>query len=246
MTGSFKTPTRWPTQRATAVDFGRLKVSDTPLSPEEKAFREALEAFKKSWSKHHHQADMLIARAAELHVQHTKALREEREEAQRNSIITAKHQHDEYLRVLGLVADRAEYISAAEAEIAALKAENMCDACAGSGKPISGAPCMCGGTGRMSGAARYLREQMLALKAEVDRLKATSAEYVAQTDAFIAKKIICPWHEQDEGAPGEPCGQCLTCVQGKAQAQAQRIKELEAAHESLCYECQFLLKEQSR
>lgn len=50
------------------------------------------------------------------------------------------------------------------AEIACLKAENerltaedMCDACAGTGKPAPGVPCMCGGTGKMSDAARWLR-----------------------------------------------------------------------------------------
>lgn len=41
-----------------------------------------------------------------------------------------------------------------------LEAENQCDACAGTGQPVSGKPCMCGGTGRMSDAARYLREQL--------------------------------------------------------------------------------------
>lgn len=44
--------------------------------------------------------------------------------------------------------------------IAELERENMCDACAGTGKPASGEPCMCGGSGKMSDAARYLRERL--------------------------------------------------------------------------------------
>lgn len=38
---------------------------------------------------------------------------------------------------------------------------NTCDACLGNGKPISGLPCMCRGTGKMAEAARYLREQLV-------------------------------------------------------------------------------------
>src|ERR1035437_399521 len=37
---------------------------------------------------------------------------------------------------------------------------NQCDACLGNGKPLSGVPCMCGGTGKMSASALYLREQL--------------------------------------------------------------------------------------
>lgn len=45
-------------------------------------------------------------------------------------------------------------------------AHNICDCCLGSGKPISGKPCMCGGTGRMSDAVFYLRERIAQLEAE--------------------------------------------------------------------------------
>lgn len=36
-------------------------------------------------------------------------------------------------------------------------AEKDCDACAGTGEPISGRPCMCGGTGYARDAVVYLR-----------------------------------------------------------------------------------------
>lgn len=58
---------------------------------------------------------------------------------------------------------------------------NMCDACAGTGKPISGKPCMCGGTGRMSDAAVYLREQLVA---EQTRADSAEAEVSRLTDAL--------------------------------------------------------------
>lgn len=50
-----------------------------------------------------------------------------------------------------------EVIARLNAENERLTAEDMCDACAGTGKPASGVPCMCGGTGKMSDAARWLR-----------------------------------------------------------------------------------------
>jgi regulator of replication initiation timing len=52
-----------------------------------------------------------------------------------------------------------------------------CDACGGTGTPISGRPCMCGGTGLASDAVHTLRKCLYdaererdALRAEVDRL----------------------------------------------------------------------------
>lgn len=49
--------------------------------------------------------------------------------------------------------------------------DNMCDACAGTGEAISGKPCMCGGTGKMSDAAIYLREQLVEREREIGRLE---------------------------------------------------------------------------
>jgi len=44
---------------------------------------------------------------------------------------------------------------------------NMCDACAGTGEPISGKPCMCGGSGKASDALQYLREEVVRLEWEL-------------------------------------------------------------------------------
>ena len=49
----------------------------------------------------------------------------------------------------------------AREELVKVKAANICDSCAGAGQPISGKPCMCRGTGLMSVAALYLREEMV-------------------------------------------------------------------------------------
>jgi hypothetical protein len=49
--------------------------------------------------------------------------------------------------------------------IEALKRDNICDACAGTGKPIGGGQCMCGGSGKMSDAASYLRVQLVSERA---------------------------------------------------------------------------------
>lgn len=59
-------------------------------------------------------------------------------------------------RVLGL----RQALDVAQRELEAVKRENMCDACAG-GHPISGVPCMCGGTGKMSDAAVVLRTMLI-------------------------------------------------------------------------------------
>jgi len=52
------------------------------------------------------------------------------------------------------------------ADLKAARAENICDVCAGTGKPISKKPCMCGGSGKMSDAAKYLREELFKLSAD--------------------------------------------------------------------------------
>ena len=68
--------------------------------------------------------------------------------------------------------DEVSEIAKLRAEVARLRAEDQCDACAGTGKPISGLPCMCRGTGKMSVAALHLRERLVARDAEVARLTA--------------------------------------------------------------------------
>jgi hypothetical protein len=49
--------------------------------------------------------------------------------------------------------------------------ENVCDSCAGDGQSLDGGSCMCLGTGKMSEAAGYLREQLVAREAECKRLR---------------------------------------------------------------------------
>lgn len=76
-----------------------------------------------------------------------------------------------------------------------LEHSNQCDACAGTGKPVSGIPCMCGGTGKMSDAAVYLRERLSSLEAAGRKLvaacnddrAASYGQYVANIDAAISE-----------------------------------------------------------
>jgi hypothetical protein len=60
---------------------------------------------------------------------------------------------------------RAAYLAGQASVVASSGAgvvnENMCDCCAGTGKPVSGLPCACNGTGKMSVAAEYFREQWI-------------------------------------------------------------------------------------
>jgi hypothetical protein len=71
---------------------------------------------------------------------------------------------------------------------AALKA-NVCDACGGSGIPVSGPGCMCGGSGKMSDAAFYLRERYAAEKIRADNLQNQLNCWLADVDANRKVKI---------------------------------------------------------
>lgn len=51
-----------------------------------------------------------------------------------------------------------------------LEGAAMCSSCAGTGKPISGGGCMCGGTGRASDAVAYLLERVVDLESARVRL----------------------------------------------------------------------------
>jgi hypothetical protein len=55
----------------------------------------------------------------------------------------------------------AAEVRALRSRLELAESENRCDACAGTGKPISGLSCMCGGTGKMSEAAIYLRKELV-------------------------------------------------------------------------------------
>lgn len=58
-------------------------------------------------------------------------------------------------------------------KIEAVRVENICDACGGTGTPVSGLNCMCGGSGKMSDAARYLRVQLVDAMLKVDNVEPT-------------------------------------------------------------------------
>lgn len=58
------------------------------------------------------------------------------------------------------------------AEVERLRGENMCDACAGQGVPVSGRPCMCGGSGKKTDAVDLLREELFDVHRRNERLTA--------------------------------------------------------------------------
>lgn len=71
----------------------------------------------------------------------------------------------------------------AEAEIARLreenerlKSQNLCGVCGGV-PPISGLPCVCGGTGRACDEAQHARELFVALEAENERLRSDQSDW---------------------------------------------------------------------
>ena len=73
---------------------------------------------------------------------------------------------------------------------------NICDACAGTGTPTSGPGCMCGGSGKMSDAAHYLRERYAAehvrangLQSLLDRLRLVSTD-ADLTEAGLRYEIL--------------------------------------------------------
>lgn len=73
--------------------------------------------------------------------------------------------------ILNLAQPLFEELSAAQATIAEMRNENMCDVCAGTGEPVSGKPCICNGTGMASVAFTELRRQninQIALEGRTD------------------------------------------------------------------------------
>ncbi len=81
----------------------------------------------------------------------------ERDEARdRIDVLNQRHEEDE------------AYRQRADEERDEARAENECDACGGTGKPASGKPCMCLGTGKMSIAALTLRHELVEARAERD------------------------------------------------------------------------------
>lgn len=75
-----------------------------------------------------------------------------------------------------------------EAKIKSLISEDTCDVCLGNGDPLTGLPCMCRGTGRMSEAARYLREVIHKLNQEKRNGSATSSHESGDASAASTPK----------------------------------------------------------
>ncbi len=80
-------------------------------------------------------------------------------------------------RKLGVALERAVL---AERERDEERAENQCDACGGTGKPASGKPCMCRGTGKMSVSALTLRDELVEARAKVAKLEAEIRQWAEQ------------------------------------------------------------------
>jgi hypothetical protein len=83
-------------------------------------------------------------------------------------------------------------------EIERLHEENICDVCAGSGEPVSGEPCMCMGSGKMSVAAVYLRENSRALREKLRKAGATFEQIRARIPNYPhscpgSNCITCNW-----------------------------------------------------
>jgi hypothetical protein len=70
------------------------------------------------------------------------------------------------------------------ARIAQLEAENLCAVCAGTGKPVSGLPCICGGTGKACDEAQHLRERVFDLGARIEKLQAVLRDFIDMIDKF--------------------------------------------------------------
>lgn len=62
-----------------------------------------------------------------------------------------------------------EKIRRLQMEVERLKADGACDACAGTGRPVSELPCMCGGTGRAADAVTHLRGRLSGTRAEIEK-----------------------------------------------------------------------------
>ena len=69
---------------------------------------------------------------------------------------------------------------------------DQCDVCCGDGRPISGRPCMCGGSGKMSDTAIYLRERLIEVERQLEEAKET-IKSIEKTDDLM--KIITKYKE---------------------------------------------------
>lgn len=105
-------------------------------------------------------------------------------------------------------AAKVSYPSRTEVALVALAAEverlridqlsaESCDACGGTGHPVSGDPCMCGGTGRAVDAVSYLRSQLTDARRLVEELTGKLATAVRERNeawkrVFVAEGFSEP------------------------------------------------------
>ena len=73
------------------------------------------------------------------------------------------------------------------AEFNDLKKENICDVCLGNGKPISGKPCVCNGTGKASVAAHEYRVLMVKAEQELESALRSERNAIKRMDEIGAQ-----------------------------------------------------------
>lgn len=71
-----------------------------------------------------------------------------------------------------LVTNLERQVASLESQLERLSKPNVCNVCAGSGKPTSGLPCICGGVGTEVAELEGFRAQYYELSCELERLKA--------------------------------------------------------------------------
>jgi len=97
-------------------------------------------------------------------------------------------------------------LAATKLELEELHAENMCDACGGNGNPVSGFPCMCGGSGKASDAVQHLRKELDEAKRRIADL--SDQVYVSNNDpaykVTIRDNAGTYDYEKGRGQPKQP------------------------------------------
>lgn len=94
---------------------------------------------------------------------------------------------------------RAHYIQSIrdlEEQVEQLKRENMCDVCTGSGVPVSGPPCMCGGTGKMSDAVDHIRRMFVESELKNERILRRTRELKDLVIDASVNKLDQEWRDQ--------------------------------------------------
>ena len=95
------------------------------------------------------------------------------------------------------------------AEVERLRGENICDACAGDAL----ADCMCRGTGKMSKAAVYLREQVYRLQAELEETKLEASKELMLRNEY-SDRLQARVDELEKKEPkylDKPCAHVTPC-----------------------------------